>query len=172
MIDTNKVGETILSCRKKLDLTQIELGELLKVSHQAVSKWERGESLPDIEIMIQLSKLFNITVDQLLTNKEPIYRKNIDMSHCDNDDIWKSTLEIIKDKISKPSFDTWFAHTKGVLEDKSLIITGINQFATEWLYRRYSSLIRKAVDQVSDSDIELIFRISTHLEYSDRNQMA
>lgn len=48
MIDTRVIGVYISYLRKDRDLTQLELAERLNVSHQAVSKWERGESVPDI----------------------------------------------------------------------------------------------------------------------------
>ena len=54
--------------RLKEGLTQEELAEKIGVSRQSVAKWERGESLPDIESCIALSELFGITVDVLVRN--------------------------------------------------------------------------------------------------------
>ena len=48
MLDMRKVGTYISGLRKQKDMTQVELADMLNVSHQAVSKWERGESMPDI----------------------------------------------------------------------------------------------------------------------------
>ncbi|QIK58107.1 helix-turn-helix transcriptional regulator [Erysipelothrix sp. HDW6A] len=52
--------------REKMGLTQEQLAEKIYVSRQAVSKWERGESLPDLENIILLSDLYDISIDQLL----------------------------------------------------------------------------------------------------------
>ena len=54
------------SLRKKKGWTQLELAERLNYSDKAVSKWERGESLPDVVILKQISELFEVTVDYLL----------------------------------------------------------------------------------------------------------
>ena len=54
--------------RLKEGLTQEDIAEKIGVSRQSVAKWERGESLPDIESCIALSELFGITVDVLVRN--------------------------------------------------------------------------------------------------------
>ena len=54
--------------RKQYGLTQEQIAEKLKVSRQTVAKWERGECLPDIENVIALADLYEITVDQLVRN--------------------------------------------------------------------------------------------------------
>lgn len=53
-------GEKITKLRKKEGMTQAELGAALNVTFQAVSKWERGESLPDFDTMSRMAKLFNV----------------------------------------------------------------------------------------------------------------
>lgn len=65
-MDVQKIGAFISELRKNKDYTQAELAGLLNVSHQAVSKWERGESLPDIALLPSLGTLLGITVDELL----------------------------------------------------------------------------------------------------------
>ena len=55
-------GEKISKLRKSKDMTQKELGDALNVTYQAVSKWERDESLPDFETMVRLSKLFGVSI--------------------------------------------------------------------------------------------------------------
>lgn len=56
----------LAALRKKKGWTQLELAERLNYSDKAVSKWERGESLPDVTILKQISELFEVTVDYLL----------------------------------------------------------------------------------------------------------
>lgn len=66
MLDLRKIGAYISKLRKDQDLTQLELADQLNVSHQAVSKWERGDSLPDIGTLPKFARLFGKTVDDIL----------------------------------------------------------------------------------------------------------
>lgn len=61
-----QLGANIAAYRKNLGLTQAGLAEKLNYSDKAVSKWERGESLPDVLTLVQLADLFEITVNDLL----------------------------------------------------------------------------------------------------------
>ena len=61
-----QIGANIASYRKRLQLTQLGLAEKLNYSDKAVSKWERGESAPDVQTLVQLAELFEITVNDLL----------------------------------------------------------------------------------------------------------
>lgn len=65
-----KVGEfmtdKIYKLRKELNLSQDEFGSMLSVSRQAVSKWELGQSTPDIETLKKIKQLFNVSYDELL----------------------------------------------------------------------------------------------------------
>jgi transcriptional regulator with XRE-family HTH domain len=63
----NNISETIKALRRKNDMSQEQLAESLFVSRQAISKWERGEAMPDIENLASLSELFGVTVDDLIT---------------------------------------------------------------------------------------------------------
>ena len=68
-----KIGQKIKTKRRERDLTQEELANILGVTKAAVSKWENGESYPDITMLPQIAQLFCITMDELfdyaLTNK-------------------------------------------------------------------------------------------------------
>lgn len=70
MLNLMKIGEKIIALRKERNYTQTELAEKLFVSRQAVSKWEQGKSLPSIEILYELTKLFTISIDYLLDDSE------------------------------------------------------------------------------------------------------
>lgn len=65
-----KVGGHICRLRKQLGLTQNQLGEKLHVSFQAVSKWERGETLPDISLLPELAEVLGTSADQILSGGE------------------------------------------------------------------------------------------------------
>lgn len=61
-----QIGANIVSYRKRQRLTQAGLAQKLNYSDKAVSKWERGESAPDVQTLVQLAELFDITVNDLL----------------------------------------------------------------------------------------------------------
>ena len=63
-------SEKLQLIRKNKGLTQEELAESLDVSRQAVAKWESGQAYPDICNLIQISKLFNVTVDYLVKEQD------------------------------------------------------------------------------------------------------
>ena len=65
------LGQTITEYRKKLSLTQKDLGEKLNVSPQAVSKWENGQAEPDASTIKKLCEIFKISTDELLGNTPP-----------------------------------------------------------------------------------------------------
>ena len=61
-----RIGECILNYRKRQGLTQGEFGELLGVSSQAVSKWEREICYPDIFLLPAISVLIGISIDEMM----------------------------------------------------------------------------------------------------------
>ena len=65
-MDTLKIGKFITERRKALGMTQIQLADKLYVSDKAVSKWETGKSMPDVSIMLELSNILGISVQELL----------------------------------------------------------------------------------------------------------
>ena len=72
------VAKNIAEHRKRLKLTQLQLADKLNYSDKAVSKWERGEAVPDVYILRELANLFGITVDELIGNvKHPTAKKEI-----------------------------------------------------------------------------------------------
>lgn len=60
------VAKNISTLRKERQMTQFELAEALNYSDKAVSKWERGESIPDVFVLKQISEIFSVSVDYLL----------------------------------------------------------------------------------------------------------
>jgi len=65
-------NEKLLRLRKDKGMTQEELGELLYVSRTAISKWESGKGYPNIDSLKSISKLFGISIDELLSGEELI----------------------------------------------------------------------------------------------------
>lgn len=65
-----KLSEKIYELRKANNLSQEQLAEKVGVSRQSISKWESGESSPELERLVVLSQVFNVTTDYLLKNSE------------------------------------------------------------------------------------------------------
>lgn len=70
MIDNRQVGRKIAAMRQAKALTQQQLAVMMNVSHQAVSKWESGQALPDIQTLLELTHFFGVTVEQLISPQE------------------------------------------------------------------------------------------------------
>ncbi len=102
MINQIHFGKRIALFRKKMNLSQSELSERLGVTPQAVSKWECGATLPNIEILLELSHLYGTNINELLVDKNLI----LDLTDKDtskngisyftseenDDDIWSNNI--------------------------------------------------------------------------------
>lgn len=65
-----KIGKFIADCRKKKSITQEQLAEKLYITDRAVSKWERGLSLPDADKMLDLCNILDISINELLNGEK------------------------------------------------------------------------------------------------------
>ncbi len=68
-MDTIKIGQFIKSLRKENSVTQREVAERLNVSEKTISKWETGNGMPEVSIMLPLCKLFGISINELLSGE-------------------------------------------------------------------------------------------------------
>ena len=99
------LGETIKSLRKQKNISQEVLANYLGVSFQAVSKWENGSTLPDVQMIPALATFFNISTDELLNLKQYQNEKNIESivneyyQYCNIDK--KIAEEIIRNGLKK-----------------------------------------------------------------------
>ncbi|WP_347707746.1 MULTISPECIES: helix-turn-helix transcriptional regulator [Clostridium] len=66
----NMICENLKRLRKIYQYTQEQLAEKINVSRQSIAKWESGESAPDIASCIELAKLYNVTIDNLVSHSE------------------------------------------------------------------------------------------------------
>lgn len=71
MFDIQKFGAYIAHLRKKVDMTQSELAERLNITRQAVSKYEIGDSFPDITILVNIAEVFGVSIDDLIAAGNP-----------------------------------------------------------------------------------------------------
>lgn len=91
-MDQIKIGQFIAECRKKQQLTQMQLAEKLNVTDRAVSKWENGKTMPDSSIMLELCRILKISVNDLL-NGEVISMENY------NKKLEQQLLEMVEQKV-------------------------------------------------------------------------
>lgn len=139
-MDNKKIGLFIASLRKNKNMTQEELGDALYVSDKAVSKWERGLSMPDIGIISSLATILDVSVSEILKG-EKINKLDID-----------SKEEIIKNSI--PFFQRKYFKNKIIKILIGLIIFIIVAFT--------SILI---IGEINNGEVELkIYGQSYYLE--------
>lgn len=92
-MDQIRIGRFIAERRKAAGLTQLQLAEKLHITDRAVSKWERGISLPDSSVMLELCGILGITVNDLLCGEV------VTMEHYDKE-LEKSLLDMVQQKES------------------------------------------------------------------------
>lgn len=90
--DKMKFNEKIIMLRKNKNLSQEDLGNELGVARQTISKWELGETTPEMDKLIKMSEIFEITLDDLIKDTEP----NIDKNNDNNTNTQKLAGLVIK----------------------------------------------------------------------------
>jgi len=75
------LGEKIYALRKQQNMSQEQLSAIMGVSRQAISKWEIGESTPDVDNVVHLSEIFKVTTDYLLKNDEYVEYTPLTRTH-------------------------------------------------------------------------------------------
>ena len=132
-MDQLKIGKFIADCRKRKNLTQMQLAEKLGITDKAISKWERGIAMPDSSIMLELCDIFGISVNELLSGEKISMENNsqkneqllLDMAkelERKNKTIWSSMWAIMIVSIT--------ALFAGILIAAFLIPEGIWQLVT------------------------------------------
>lgn len=93
-----KFSEKLKSIRTRLELSQDDLASIINVSRQAITKWETGVGLPDIENLKVLSKLFNLPIDTLLDDENtlPQLTMTIDLDKNEYSNKLSSYKEILE----------------------------------------------------------------------------
>ena len=88
MLDYKKIGLYLLEKRKLYQLTQKQLADQLNISFQAISRWEKGLSIPSVDLLNELANLFQITVDEILKGEDkwPVFsyeQSGVDVTKID-----------------------------------------------------------------------------------------
>ena len=69
-MDQSYIGQRLKTLRKEKGLTQEQLGERLGVSSRSVSRWENGVNLPDFDLLLELCRLYGVSLDELLKGEK------------------------------------------------------------------------------------------------------
>ena len=123
MFNMKQVGKKIVSLRKSRNMTQTELADKMGVSFQAVSNWERGNSMPDISKLPQLAALFDCTVDELLDGRVELIHSAMEdgiQEYVERNEVSKEELEAAV-PILKPEQVERFAYDKTLGAYESLL---------------------------------------------------
>lgn len=68
------LAKNLIKLRKANNLTQLDLANKLNYSDKAISKWERGESMPDVEMLYTIAQMFDVTIDWLISDSDKIVK--------------------------------------------------------------------------------------------------
>ena len=140
-----KFNEKITYCRKKLGMSQVDLADRMEVSRQAVSKWETGESSPDIGKLKSLAEIFNTTTDWLLSEEDPV-EQTVDEKINENDEEKENAVQAYPDWVDKlpKSMETlvkkygWLYGVRMAIAGGAFLLFGIaglsmmNSVSNEW----------------------------------------
>ena len=80
-MNQEKIGKFIATLRKENSMTQQELADKLNVTDRAISKWENGRGIPDISFIQELSTIFKVTENELLSGERNFKKREIDINH-------------------------------------------------------------------------------------------
>lgn len=123
------MGQRIAECRKKLGISQEALGERMGVSRQAISKWEADGAVPEIDKLIGLSKLFNVSVGWLLGVEE--MPGPAEESPQISEELLRKIEEIVlRYRPRKEKLAPWKKWCIGLAA--VLVLWGIGTFANHW----------------------------------------
>jgi len=112
-----KIGRFIAECRKKSNLTQMQLAEKLGITDKAVSKWERGVAMPDTSIMLELCDILCISVNELLSGE----KINMENNNQKNEQL---LLDMAKE-LEKKNKTIWSSMWAIMIVSMTALITGI-----------------------------------------------
>lgn len=127
-IDKEKFGAFLSQLRKEKGLMQKELAEQLYVSDKAVSKWERGLSIPDVALLVPLSEILGVTVTELLECRH--LPQNAPMDTQQTEDVIKKVIGMTEDRKYRPDrrkrgLQLLYSSVLGCLETIGFIALGL-----------------------------------------------
>ena len=116
-MDQIKIGRFIAACRKRANLTQLQLADRLDITDKAISKWERGITMPDTSIMLALCDILGIMVNELLSGE----KINMENSNQKNEQL---LLDMAKE-LEKKNKTIWSSMWAIMIVSMTALIAGI-----------------------------------------------
>lgn len=125
IVDVLQIGNYLSNLRKSKGLTQDDLANTLLISRQAISKWETGLSIPDLDVLLKLSNLYGVTINDILTANSDEIKIVYDDNAESNKNAWDSKASVWN-KFIDASFDTFeYADKKYENEDDFKLIGNV-----------------------------------------------
>ena len=93
-----KMGSFLAELRKEHKLTQADLGEKLGVTNKTISRWETGNYMPPVEMLEELSNMYNMTINELLSGKKLSTEEYKEMAETNIKESLKATAFDLKEK--------------------------------------------------------------------------
>ena len=115
--DTVRVGANICKLRKKLGITQTELADRLGISFQAVSNWERGNSMPDISKLGELSDILGASIDEILDNERMAHIADAVLNDRPAENVTGEELESIAPMLKDEQVERLVENEKSRIDD-------------------------------------------------------
>lgn len=144
MFDVQKFGRFLSKLRKQADMTQSELADQCNLTRQAISRYEVGDSFPDVSVLVLLSDIFQISLDELIAAGNPTHgeSKILADAACGRNVIANSIDDIMGvAPYLKPSV---LAHLSAALQTKGIDISSIVRLAEYINDESVVEMLRKA----------------------------
>lgn len=127
-MDSKKIGEIIAGQRARLNLTQTTLAEKLMISPKTVSKWESGRGLPSIDILPELSKVLEISIDELLCNEIKETKKSYDVKEMGLIKFLSPKYVNFSEPINNALKEAWLEH---ILKEEKISLSEFQKFVED-----------------------------------------
>jgi transcriptional regulator with XRE-family HTH domain len=165
------IGKKISALRKERDMTQVDLADKLGVTYQAVSSWERGNSMPDIAKLPDISQVLAVSIDELLDNaKATTIVKNV-LSGQETSSIIPD-LETLVDvaPILKPSqVNTLAKQANSAKSDTNITITG--DMLVQLAQHMDSENLKEIILQSDNIENSAIIEIACYMDSQDLKEI-
>ena len=128
------LGRKIAELRKQNNLSQQDLANKLNVSNKTISKWECGNSVPDIEILNSLAKIFNVSIDKLVNEQDDFNKKE------DTNNVISSAVKESIDKLvggADEAFDTLKEISDWILSQNRYVEVTPQEVIDNWKENTY-----------------------------------
>lgn len=144
MFNVENTGKKISALRKGKNMTQMELADILNISFQAVSNWERGNSMPDISKLPETAEILDVSVDELLGDKSELLENIINNrteEYLESNSVSSNELLDIAPLLKPEQVDTIFKHATPPFDLSE--ISGLLPFISQDIINQ---LAKKAVE--------------------------